>query len=72
MCVNVSPPVLCTCQRCTVDKSLSDIKTFYLLYFPRLYIPREELDNPHKKKTHGVFRDNFGVELNFESVDDSI
>ena len=48
------------------------MKTFYLLYFPRLYIPREELDNPHKKKTHGVFRDNFGVELNFESVDDAI
>ncbi|RUS79114.1 hypothetical protein EGW08_013124 [Elysia chlorotica] len=38
----------------------------------RLYIPRDELDNPHKKKTHGVFRDNFGVEMSFEEVQDSI
>ncbi|BFZ24272.1 hypothetical protein BsWGS_27311 [Bradybaena similaris] len=36
----------------------------------QLYIPRDELDNPHKKKTHHVFRENFGVELHFEDVKD--
>ncbi|BFZ15305.1 hypothetical protein BsWGS_18344 [Bradybaena similaris] len=34
----------------------------------RLCIPRDELDNPHKKKTHHIFRDHFAVELNFEDV----
>lgn len=38
----------------------------------RLYIPRDELDNPHKKKTHDVFRDNFAVELSFETVHDAV
>ncbi|XP_059138488.1 phosphatidylinositol 3,4,5-trisphosphate 3-phosphatase TPTE2-like [Physella acuta] len=36
----------------------------------RLYIPRDELDNPHKSKTHNVFRENFGVELNFENAEE--
>ncbi|XP_035827382.1 phosphatidylinositol 3,4,5-trisphosphate 3-phosphatase TPTE2 [Aplysia californica] len=33
-----------------------------------LVIPREELDNPHKKKTHHVFQEHFAVELRFEDV----
>ncbi|KAK0064871.1 phosphatidylinositol 3 4 5-trisphosphate 3-phosphatase TPTE2 [Biomphalaria pfeifferi] len=37
-----------------------------------LCIPREELDNPHKPKTHHVFRENFAVELNFEDASDSL
>ncbi|CAG5135303.1 unnamed protein product [Candidula unifasciata] len=36
----------------------------------QLYIPRDDLDNPHKKKTHHVFRENFGVELHFENATD--
>ena len=35
-----------------------------------LTIPREELDNPHKKKTHHCFKENFAVELTFEDVPD--
>ncbi|XP_066467516.1 phosphatidylinositol 3,4,5-trisphosphate 3-phosphatase TPTE2-like isoform X2 [Tiliqua scincoides] len=31
----------------------------------RLYLPREELDNPHKPKTWKIFREKFAVELNF-------
>ncbi|KAJ6659273.1 hypothetical protein lerEdw1_019319 [Lerista edwardsae] len=31
----------------------------------RLYIPREELDNPHKPKSWKIFREKFAVELNF-------
>ncbi|KAH9507848.1 Phosphatidylinositol 3,4,5-trisphosphate 3-phosphatase tpte2 [Bulinus truncatus] len=37
-----------------------------------LYIPREELDNPHKPKTHHVFRENFAVELAFENANDTL
>ncbi|XP_056011438.1 phosphatidylinositol 3,4,5-trisphosphate 3-phosphatase TPTE2-like [Ostrea edulis] len=32
----------------------------------RLLIPRDDLDNPHKKKTHKIFTENFSVEINFE------
>ncbi|KAM6291833.1 phosphatidylinositol 3,4,5-trisphosphate 3-phosphatase TPTE2-like isoform 1-T1 [Porphyrio hochstetteri] len=31
----------------------------------RLYLPRNELDNPHKSKTWKVYRETFGVEVNF-------
>eukprot|EP00050_Salpingoeca_kvevrii_P010122 m.6717 g.6717 ORF g.6717 m.6717 type:complete len:512 (-) comp2647_c0_seq4:130-1665(-) len=34
----------------------------------RLYIPREELDNPHKKKTWTLYEENFGVELFFANT----
>ena len=34
----------------------------------RLELPRDELDNPHKPKTHHVFRENFAVIVNFETV----
>lgn len=34
--------------------------------FSRLLIPRDELDNPHKKKTHKIFTDDFSVEMVFE------
>lgn len=34
--------------------------------FYRLLIPRDELDNPHKKKTHKIFTDDFSVEMVFE------
>ncbi|XP_061189003.1 phosphatidylinositol 3,4,5-trisphosphate 3-phosphatase TPTE2-like [Saccostrea echinata] len=32
----------------------------------RLRIPRDELDNPHKKKTHKIFTEDFSVEMTFE------
>ncbi|KAM4859958.1 phosphatidylinositol 3,4,5-trisphosphate 3-phosphatase TPTE2-like [Thomomys bottae] len=35
----------------------------------RLYLSREELDNPHKCKTWHIYRPDFGVELYFEQVD---
>ncbi|ELT95902.1 hypothetical protein CAPTEDRAFT_62994, partial [Capitella teleta] len=31
-----------------------------------LWLPREELDNPHKEKTWNVFKEGFGVMLQFE------
>eukprot|EP00117_Sycon_ciliatum_P032077 scpid92919/ scgid3658/ Phosphatidylinositol 3,4,5-trisphosphate 3-phosphatase TPTE2; Lipid phosphatase TPIP; TPTE and PTEN homologous inositol lipid phosphatase len=34
----------------------------------RFHLTRDDIDNPHKPKTHGVFRDNFAVELIFEEV----
>jgi len=33
-----------------------------------LYIPRNELDNPHKEKTWNVYNDKFAVELFFQKV----
>lgn len=44
---------------------------FYFLFHSsfvrdnRLYIPREELDNPHKRKTWKIYRQHFGVEIFF-------
>ena len=32
----------------------------------RLFIPRNELDNPHKEKFWNVYNDKFAVELFFE------
>ncbi len=37
-------------------------------YFDRLYLSREELDNPHKQKTWGTFREGFAVELLFSDI----
>ncbi|KAK7457271.1 hypothetical protein BaRGS_00039268 [Batillaria attramentaria] len=34
----------------------------------KLVLPRQELDNPHKTKTHKVFRENFGIQLIFQEV----
>ncbi|XP_041116190.1 phosphatidylinositol 3,4,5-trisphosphate 3-phosphatase TPTE2-like [Polyodon spathula] len=31
----------------------------------RLYLSREELDNPHKPKTWGIYKEDFAVELSF-------
>jgi len=31
----------------------------------RLYLPRNELDNPHKSKTWKVYSEKFAVEVNF-------
>jgi len=33
-----------------------------------LSLPRDEIDNPHKKKAQKVFRENFSVQLFFEKV----
>ncbi|XP_036599798.1 phosphatidylinositol 3,4,5-trisphosphate 3-phosphatase TPTE2-like [Trichosurus vulpecula] len=33
----------------------------------RLYLPRNELDNPHKQKTWNIYREDFAVELLFET-----
>lgn len=38
----------------------------YFVENNRLLIPRDELDNPHKKKTHKIFTDDFSVEMVFE------
>ncbi|XP_035664284.1 phosphatidylinositol 3,4,5-trisphosphate 3-phosphatase TPTE2-like isoform X1 [Branchiostoma floridae] len=38
----------------------------------RLYLPRHQLDNPHKPKTWKVFGENFGVELIFTDVPNSM
>ncbi len=35
----------------------------------RLAIPRNELDNPHKEKFWKIYKEDFGVELEFESLD---
>ena len=34
----------------------------------RVTLSREQLDNPHKQKTWAVWRDNFAVEVEFESL----
>uniref|UniRef100_F7DBQ4 Transmembrane phosphoinositide 3-phosphatase and tensin homolog 2 n=1 Tax=Xenopus tropicalis TaxID=8364 RepID=F7DBQ4_XENTR len=33
----------------------------------RLYLSKNELDNPHKEKSGKIYKENFAVELNFES-----
>lgn len=38
----------------------------YFVENNRLLIPRDELDNPHKKKTHKIFTEDFSVEMIFE------
>ena len=35
----------------------------------RLYLTRQELDNPHKKKVAHVFREHFTVEVKFQKVE---
>lgn len=40
----------------------------YFVEGSTLWFPRDELDNPHKSKTHNVFKENFGVELKFEEI----
>lgn len=35
----------------------------------KLRLPRDEIDNPHKKQAHKVFRENFAIEVNFEDAD---
>lgn len=37
-------------------------------FFPRLYLPRNELDNPHKQKTWKIYRPEFAVEVDFDEV----
>ncbi|XP_053564371.1 phosphatidylinositol 3,4,5-trisphosphate 3-phosphatase TPTE2 isoform X2 [Bombina bombina] len=34
----------------------------------RLYLSKNELDNPHKEKSGKIYKENFAVELNFESI----
>ncbi|XP_048776038.1 phosphatidylinositol 3,4,5-trisphosphate 3-phosphatase TPTE2-like [Ostrea edulis] len=40
----------------------------YFIEDNKLYLSRDEIDNPHKKKAKAVFKDNFAVELQFEDV----
>lgn len=49
-----------TCLQLT-DNIVSDL-------FCRLYLQRDEIDNPHKKKAKAVFKEDFAVELKFEDV----
>jgi len=37
-------------------------------FFSRLYLPRNELDNPHKQKTWKIYRPEFAVEVYFDEV----
>nr|XP_042118565.1 phosphatidylinositol 3,4,5-trisphosphate 3-phosphatase TPTE2-like isoform X2 [Peromyscus maniculatus bairdii] len=38
----------------------------------RLYLPRNELDNPHKSKTWNIYRSNFAVEVYFEEISPAV
>ena len=38
-----------------------------MVYFS-IFLPRDEIDNPHKKRAQKVFRENFSIELFFESA----
>lgn len=43
---------------------------YYAWLFCRLYLQRDEIDNPHKKKAKAVFKEDFAVELKFEDVNE--
>lgn len=34
----------------------------------RLLLPRDELDNPHKKKVHKIYQEDFSVDVTFERI----
>ncbi|XP_060049499.1 phosphatidylinositol 3,4,5-trisphosphate 3-phosphatase TPTE2-like [Erinaceus europaeus] len=38
----------------------------------RLYLPRNQLDNPHRPKTWKIYREKFAVELHFDEVNDDL
>ncbi|XP_062608219.1 phosphatidylinositol 3,4,5-trisphosphate 3-phosphatase TPTE2-like [Saccostrea cucullata] len=40
----------------------------YFIEENRLYLSRDEIDNPHKKKAKTVYKEDFAVELKFEDV----
>ena len=42
------------------------VPTNSLFIYCRLYLSREEIDNPHKKAGRKVFRETFAIEVNFE------
>lgn len=53
--------------------SVYDNSAFYFWFHTAfegksLFLPREEIDNPHKKKAQKVFRENFSVQLEFEDI----
>jgi len=39
-----------------------------MTYF-RFRLPRDEIDNPHKKAGQKYFRETFAIEVNFEDAD---
>ena len=39
---------------------------------PRLFLPRDELDNPHKTKAHKIYDEGFSVEVCFTEQTESI
>lgn len=44
----------------------SSLKSFALMFLCyRLYLSREELDNPHKSKTWDIYKEDFGVTVLF-------
>lgn len=46
--------------------SESSLKSFALMFLcHRLYLSREELDNPHKSKTWDIYKEDFGVTVIF-------
>lgn len=42
----------------------------YFIADNKLYLQRDEIDNPHKKKAKAVFKEDFAVELKFEDVNE--
>ncbi|KAK6172672.1 hypothetical protein SNE40_016284 [Patella caerulea] len=38
----------------------------------KLILPRDEIDNPHKKKVQKIFKENFAIELTFEDVNEEL
>ena len=40
----------------------------FLKIFFSLFLPRDEIDNPHKKRAQKAFRENFSVQMFFENA----
>jgi len=51
-----------------MEKHSSGPKKHYWIFSFRLYLPRNELDNPHKSKTWKVYSEAFAVEMNFTEL----
>ena len=51
------------------ERSLQSILLTHLCFSSllcRLFLRRDELDNPHKPKTWKVYKDNFAIDLTFK------
>ncbi|XP_060065844.1 phosphatidylinositol 3,4,5-trisphosphate 3-phosphatase TPTE2-like [Ylistrum balloti] len=62
-----------TCSSMNVPKGYDNCAFYFwfhtaFIHNNRLLIPRDELDNPHKKKVHKIFTEEFSVMLSFDDV----